>query len=372
MSKVNPAVTGAWLEYHDPGDRQFLKIGDLTLESGQVLPDVTIAYQSWGKLNSAGDNAILVNHALTGWADVNGWWPQMVGPGLPFDTNKFYVVCPNIIGGCQGSTGPSSLAPDGKRWGSRFPSLTIRDMVAAELAFTKKIGVSKYQLSVGPSLGGMRSLEWAIEHPNLIGAICTIGSSAVATGDQIGTATIQIRAIKSDPHFNNGDYYEQDIGPIEGMGIARRIAHLTYRTESEMDVRFGRELQGDDTGRYAVESYLDHQAKKLQNRFDANTYIVLTDAMNSHDVGRDRGGVEAALKTIEVPVVVVSIDTDRLFPPRLQVEISELTPTALPVKTISSPFGHDGFLIEVESVGAIIRKTIEIGRKTRATVAVPS
>ena len=360
MSGVNPAVTGAWLEYHDPGARQFIKIGDLTLESGQALPDVVIAYQSWGKLNSAGDNAILVNHALTGWADVNGWWPRMVGSGLPFDSDKYFVVCPNVIGGCQGSTGPSSIAADGKRWGSRFPVLTIRDMVAAELAFTKKIGVNKYQLSVGPSLGGMRSLEWAIDHPQLIGAICTIGSSAVATGDQIGAASIQLRAIKSDPNFNNGDYYQQSIGPIEGMGIARRIAHLTYRTESEMDVRFGRELQGDETGRYAVESYLDHQAEKLAKRFDANTYISLTEAMNSHDVGRDRGGVAAALAKIKVPIHVVSIDTDRLFPPRLQQEIKELAPDVTTLHTIASPFGHDGFLIEVESVGDVIRNTLNL------------
>ncbi len=360
MSVVNPAVTGAWLEYHDPGARQFIKIGDLTLESGQLLPDVVIAYQSWGKLNAAGDNAILVNHALTGWADVNGWWPQMVGSGLPFDSDKYFVVCPNVIGGCQGSTGPSSIAADGQRWGSRFPLLTIRDMVAAELAFTKKIGVNKYQLSVGPSLGGMRSLEWAIDYPQLIGAICTIGSSAVATGDQIGAASIQLRAIKSDPNFNNGDYYQQSVGPIEGMGIARRIAHLTYRTESEMDVRFGRELQGDETGRYAVESYLDHQAEKLAKRFDANTYISLTEAMNSHDVGRDRGGVAAALAKIKVPIHVVSIDTDRLFPPRLQQEIKELAPDVSTLHTIASPFGHDGFLIEVESVGDVIRNTLNL------------
>ena len=360
MSGVNPAVTGAWLESHDPGDRQFLKIGDLQLESGEVLADITIAYQSWGKLNSAGDNAILVNHALTGWADVDGWWPQMVGPGLPFDSDKYFIVCPNVIGGCQGSTGPSSIAADGKRWGSRFPAVTIRDMVAAELAFTKKIGVKKYQLAVGPSLGGMRSLEWAITYPELVSAICTIGSCAVATGDQIGTASIQIRAIKSDPNFNNGDYYEQNVGPIEGMGIARRIAHLTYRTESEMDVRFGRELQGDETGRYAVESYLDHQAQKLAKRFDANTYISLTSAMASHDVGRDRGGVVAALESIKIPAVVVSIDTDRLFPPRLQVEISELVPTAEPPIVISSEFGHDGFLVESEAMGAAIRHALHV------------
>jgi homoserine O-acetyltransferase len=358
MNESDCPVTGAWLEGQDPGDRQFIKIGDLTLESGEVLPDITIAYQTWGELNATGTNAILVNHALTGWSDVPGWWPSIVGPGLPLDSNKYFVICPNVIGGCQGSTGPSSLAPDGKRWGSRFPVLTIRDMVAAELRLTDLLGITRYELSVGPSLGGMRSLEWAIDHPERVTAICTIGSSAVATGDQIGGASIQIRAIKSDPYFNGGDYYEQERGPDSGMGIARRIAHLTYRTESEMDVRFGRELQGDETGRYAVESYLDHQAAKLARRFDANTYIVLTEAMNSHDVGRGRGGVAAALGGITVPVSVVSIDTDRLFPVRLQEEIVELTPTALPLETIFSPFGHDGFLIEVDSMGELLRKAL--------------
>jgi len=355
------ATTGAWLEFHEPGERKFLSIGSLTLENGEVLANVTIAYQSWGTLNENRDNAILVNHALTGWSDVPGWWPSMVGPGLPFDTDEYFVVCPNVIGGCQGSTGPSSLAIDGKRYGSRFPTITIRDMVEAEVAFTNLLGIKKYRLSVGPSLGGMRSLEWAIQYPERVGAICTIGSSAVATGDQIGTASIQIRAIKSDPHFYGGDYYEKERGPIEGMGIARRIAHLTYRTESEMDVRFGRQLQGDDTGRYAVESYLDHQAQKLAQRFDANTYIALTEAMNSHDIGRDRGGVQAALASITVPVIVVSIDTDRLFPPRLQEEIADLVPNAHALVTISSPFGHDGFLVEVEAVGDVIRRALTLG-----------
>ena len=354
------SVTGAWLEDHEPGDRRFLKIGDIALESGETLQDITIAYQSWGQLNENKDNAILVNHAMTGWSDVPGWWPSMVGPGLPFDTDKYFVVCPNVIGGCQGSTGPSSIAPNGKRYGSRFPSITIRDMVAAEIKFSDALGINKYRLAVGPSLGGMRALEWAVQFPDRVGAICTIGSSAVATGDQIGTASIQIRAIKSDPNFNNGDYYELERGPIDGMGIARRIAHLTYRTEAEMDIRFGRELQGDDTGRYAVESYLDHQADKLTHRFDANTYISLTEAMISHDIGRGRGGVAAALESIMIPVVAVSIDTDRLFPVRLQAEIADFAPLAAPLVTISSPFGHDGFLVEVESVGNVIRQALKL------------
>ena len=358
--KANFDVTGAWLEGDDPGDRKFIKIGDLLLENGETLPDITIAYQSWGTLNAQKSNAILVNHAMTGWSDVPGWWPQMVGPGLPFDTDKYFVLCPNVIGGCQGSTGPASIAPDGKRYGSRFPIVTIRDMVNAEIAFSDALGIDKYLLAVGPSLGGMRSLEWAVQLPERVSAICTIGSSAVATGDQIGTFSVQIQAIKSDPYFNGGDYYEQERGPVDGMGIARRIAHLTYRTESEMDVRFGRQLQGDETGRYAVQSYLDHQANKLAKRFDANTYIAFTDAMNSHDIGRERGGVVKALASVKVPVVVVSIDTDRLFVPRLQVEISELVPTAEPPIVISSEFGHDGFLVESEAMGAAIRHALHV------------
>ena len=366
MDNCNCHITGAWLESHDPGERQFKKIGDLELESGEILKDITIAYQSWGKLNADKSNAILVNHALTGWSDVPGWWPSIIGPGLPLDTDQYFIICPNVIGGCQGSTGPSSISPDGKRWGSRFPTLTIRDMVQGELALTDALGIPFYLLAVGPSLGGMRALEWAVQYPDRVRAICTIGSSAVATGDQIGSASIQIRAIKADPNYNNGDYYEQANGPVEGMGIARRIAHLTYRTEYEMDLRFGRELQGDETGRFAVESYLDHQANKLAKRFDANTYIALSEAMNSHDIGRDRGGVVEALSTIQIPVVVVSIDTDRLFPPRLQEEIVEFTPTALPLVTITSPFGHDGFLIEVESVGNVLRDALAAGKARSA------
>ena len=161
-----PHVTGAWLEGEDPGDRKFIKVGDIALESGDVLPDVTIAYQSWGNLNSNKDNAILVNHAWTGWSDVESWWPNQVGPGKPLDTDKYFVVCPNVIGGCQGSTGPASKHPDGNFYGSRFPSLTIRDMVTAELAFTDALGIQKYVLSCGPSLGGMRSLEWRCNFQN--------------------------------------------------------------------------------------------------------------------------------------------------------------------------------------------------------------
>lgn len=352
-------ITGAWLESHEPGERKFITLADLPLESGDFLNEPTIAYQSWGRLNADKSNAILINHALTGWSDVPAWWPKMVGPGLAFDTDRFFIICPNVIGGCQGSTGPSSLAPDGRRFGSRFSTVTIRDMVLAEKKVAEHFGIERFLLAAGPSLGGMRALEWAITYPDAVAGICVIGSTAIATGDQIGTASIQIRAIKSDPHFFGGDYYERDRGPIEGLGIARRIAHLTYRTEMEMDLRFGALGQEDGSGRFQVASYLDHQAQKLQKRFDANTYIHLTEAMNTHDVGRGRGGVGAALSRIKAETTVVAIDTDRLFPPRLQREIVESTPTARALEVISSPFGHDGFLIEVERVGEIVRQALD-------------
>ncbi|MFM1906054.1 MAG: hypothetical protein RIT32_850 [Actinomycetota bacterium] len=357
---ISKKVTGAWLETDDPGDRKFVKIGDLQLESGEIVPDVKIAYQTFGELNSARSNAIFINHAMTGWSDAAAWWPGLIGPGKAFDTDKYFVVCPNVVGGCQGSTGPASISPDGKRWGSRFPMLNIRDMVKAEFLFNDAIGIEKYLLTTGPSLGGMRALEWGISHPDRVAAILSIGSAAAASGDQIGTHTIQIKAIEADPNFNGGDYYEQEIGPVTGMAIARQIAHLSYRTEIEMAERFGSTLQDDGTGRYAVISYLDHQAEKLQQRFDANTYIRLTAAMNSHDVGKDRGGVAAVLQNIKVPVVVAAIDTDRLFPPRLQQEIVDLTPTAQPLEVINSPYGHDGFLIETAAVSEIVRKTLKL------------
>ncbi|MBM3690936.1 MAG: homoserine O-acetyltransferase [Actinobacteria bacterium] len=354
------SVTGAWLETHPAEQRKFVQIGDVVLESGEVIPEVVIAYQTFGELNSKRSNAVFINHAMTGWSDAPAWWPGLIGPGKAFDTEKYFVVCANVIGGCQGSTGPSTVAPDGKRWGSRFPTVTIRDMVQAEFKFSDAIGIDKYLITTGPSLGGMRALEWAVSYSDRVGAICTIGSSAVASGDQIGTHSIQIQAIKSDPNFNNGDYFDQTQGPVAGMAIARQIAHLTYRTEYEMAVRFGSKLQDDGTGRFAVVSYLNHQAEKLQNRFDANTYIKFTEAMNSHDIGRDRGGIEKALSQIEIPVVVASIDTDRLFPPRLQQEIVDLTPTAQPLEMITSPYGHDGFLIETQAVGEIIKKTLAL------------
>lgn len=366
---------GAWRVGDPVGRRQFVEIGDLELERGGVLTDVRIAYETWGRLNEAGDNVILVEHALTGDSHVvgeagpghasPGWWNSLVGEGGPVDPDEWFVIASNVLGGCQGSTGPSSPDPDGQPWGSRFPYVTVRDQVAAERLLLGQLGITRVAAVVGGSMGGMRAIEWAVTHPGDVDRCIVLASTPRATADQIAWCQPQLLAIRHDPAFAGGDYYSTDRRPDTGLGLARRIAHITYRTESELDERFGRApqlgedpLRAGDRGRFAVESYLDHHAGKLARRFDANSYVVLTEAMNSHDVGRDRGGVEAALRRVTADCTIVSVDTDRLYPPRL----SDQMHAALPVSRrahIVSDFGHDGFLIEEDQVGRIIRDALE-------------
>ena len=365
-----PPATGAWREGDAVGDRSFASVGALTTESGAVLPDVRVAYETWGTLDAEAGNAIYICHALTGDSHVtgeagpghatSGWWEGLVGPGRPLDTNTWFVVCANVLGGCQGTTGPSSVAPDGREWGSRFPVVSVADMVEVERRLADHLGIQSWALMLGPSLGGMRVLEWMIEYPERVRAGLVLGSTAAVTADELGTHAVQIAAIQADPRFLEGDYYAADPGegPHIGMGLARRIAHLTYRSETELDERFGRSPQGAEDpyngGRFAVESYLDHHADKLARRFDANTYIALTRAMSLFDVGRNRGGVPAALARITAPLTVVGIDSDRLFPLRLQQQLVDLTPGCDELHILRSPYGHDGFLVEEEQVGAFV------------------
>ncbi|MDP4825016.1 MAG: homoserine O-acetyltransferase [Candidatus Nanopelagicales bacterium] len=360
------------------GNRQFLDVGSLDLQSGGHLPAIRVAYETWGSLNADGSNAVYVCHALTGDSHVTGsagsghliggWWDQLVGPGAPLDTDEWFVVCANVLGGCQGTTGPMSLAPDGRAWGSRFPVVTVADMVEVEVRLADALGIPSWALILGPSLGGMRVLEWMVGHRQRVRAGLLLGTTAAVSGDQIGTHHTQIAAIESDPAFRGGDYYDapDGDGPHRGLGIARRIAHLTYRTESELDLRFGRAHQTEEHpingGRYAVESYLDHHADKLSRRFDANTYITLTRAMSLFDLGEGRGGTQSALATIDQPLIVVGIDTDRLFPLRQQRIIAEQAPGALDLRILSSPYGHDGFLVEDEQVGAFIGEALRASR----------
>lgn len=369
-----PPASAAWREGDDPGHRHFADVGPLALELGGELPDVRVAYETYGTLDDDRSNAVLVLHALTGDSHLAGpagaahptpgWWDQLLAPGAPLDPSHWFVVAPNVLGGCQGTTGPASLAPDGRAWGSRFPRITVRDQVEVERRLTEVLGIESWAAVIGGSMGGMRSLEWAVTHPGRLRAALVVAVGAAATADQIGTQTAQIHAITADPRWRQGDYHDAPPGdgPHVGMGVARRIAHLTYRTESELDVRFGRDAQaGEDPladGRYAVQSYLDHHADKLARRFDAGSYVALTDAMTTYDVGRGRGGVAAALSGVRVPVVVGGVDSDRLYPLRLQRELVDLIPTADRLHVIGSPYGHDGFLLETDAVAALVRRAL--------------
>jgi homoserine O-acetyltransferase len=364
------------------GERRFVDVGDIVTESGAVIPQVRVAYETWGTLNSDRSNAVYICHALTGDSHVagsagpghrtGGWWHGLVGPGCAVDTDEWFVVCANVLGGCQGTTGPSSLAPDGQPWGSRFPVITVPDMVEVELRLTDVLGIPSWALMLGPSLGGMRVLEWMARHPDRVRGGLVLGSTAAVSADQIGTHAVQIDAILADPAYRGGDFYDavDGEGPHAGMGLARRIAHLTYRCETELGQRFGRDAQEDedpyDGGRFAVESYLDHHADKLARRFDANTYVALTRAMSLFDLGRDRGGVAAALGAIDAPLTVVGIDSDRLFPVRLQQEIVDLAPGADRLHLLLSPYGHDGFLVEDEQVGVFVAHALHRVRRSDA------
>lgn len=360
-----------------PGGRLgSIDIGSLALESGASLPNVTVAVQRWGELSPARDNVVLVEHALTGDSHVTGppdddhalpgWWNGMVGSGAPLDTDEWCVVATNVLGGCGGTTGPSSLTVDGTPYGSRFPEISIRDQVAAEAAVADALGIERLAAVVGGSMGGMRTLEWIVGHPERVGAALVLAVGARATADQIGTQTTQIEAIVADPDWQGGNYHGTGRSPKAGLSIARRIAHLTYRTESELDLRFSNSPQGDEDpwqgGRYAIESYLQHQAAKLSGRFDASTYVLLSEAMNRHDIGRGRGGVDAALALATVPTIVGGVDSDRLYPLRQQKEIARGLPQCQGLEVIQSRDGHDGFLTEADAVSRLLGETMAHAR----------
>jgi homoserine O-acetyltransferase len=403
-----PPATGAWRPGDPPGHRQFVTLfdgpdGPLRLELGGTLSPVVVAYETWGELDRSKSNAVLIAHALTGDSHAAGpagpghrypgWWDHSIGPGKDIDTNRWLVVCPNVLGGCQGTTGPSSPAADGRPYGSRFPTITIRDQVAVEVALADALGIERWAAVVGGSMGGMRALEWAAGYPERLERAVVVACGAAASAEEIGLCSVQNEAIRADPAFRGGDYYDAapGEGPHRGMGIARRIGHLSYRSEPELNTRFGRTPQpGEDPlagarteratdgpsapeagsgpgghGRYAVESYLDHHADKLARRFDAGSYVVLSEAMNHHDVGRGRGGLAAALGSVRCKVSVAGIDSDRLYPLRLQQELVERLPGRPELTVISSMYGHDSFLIESEAVGRFIRAALEDHRDNR-------
>ncbi len=365
----------AWREGDTVGRRQFVDVGAMDLETGGHLPQVRLAYETWGTLSPARDNAVLVLHALTGDSHASGpagpghvtagWWDTLIGPGRPIDTDRYFVVAPNVLGGCQGSTGPASPAPDGRPWGSRFPFVTIRDQVTAETSLADQLGIDAWAVVIGGSMGGMRALEWAAMAPERVRTVVPVATTAQSTGDQIAWAHAQLAAVRADPAWHGGDYHDvaDGRGPVAGLGVARQIAHTTYRSALELDVRFGRRAQDDEQplgggGRFAVQSYLDHHAEKLVGRFDPGSYVVLTEAILSHDLGRGRGGVEAALAAVTARALVVAVDTDRLYLPSESAQIAEAIPGAR-LATVRSDYGHDGFLIEVDQVGALVRGVLD-------------
>ena len=467
-----PATSPAAGNAAPDGTVQYLSVGALELESGAVLPEVVLAYETWGTLNADASNAVLIEHALTGDTHVTrgaggepGWWEQLAGPGAPVDTDRYFVVSINILGGCYGSTGPSTPAPDGRPWGSRFPLVTLRDSTAAEARLADALGIHRWHAVLGGSLGGARALEWAVSYPERVRRCAVIAVGAYSTAEQIAFAQAQTLAIRQDPRFNGGDYYGgpepheglalarriahityrsaaelegrfgrtgQDgetplaPGPLSGRGryqvesylervrrcaviavgaystaeqiafaqaqtlairqdprfnggdyyggpephdglaLARRIAHITYRSAAELEGRFGRAGQDGETplaagplsgrGRYQVESYLDHQGNKLVQRFDANSYIAITEALMSHDVARGRGSLQQALAGATAEFFIAAVDSDRLYFPEQSRELAAALPGEVPVHVISAPIGHDGFLTEIGQLGGVLRE----------------
>jgi len=375
-----PPATGAWRDGDPVGDRSFVGLGALDLERGGHLPSVRVAFETWGTLNATASNAVLVLHALTGDSHVTGeprpghptagWWSGNVGPGKAIDTDRWFVVAPNMLGGCQGTTGPASHSPFGREWAADFPFVTIRDQVAAQAAFSDAIGIDRWAAVIGGSMGGMQALEWAVGYPERLERVAVLAAPPTARADQIALNSVQVEAVRIDPAFADGDYYEaaDGDGPHRGLALARRMALLNYRSPGELNDRFARSWQSGITplgggGRYAVESYLDFHGNKFTRRFDANSYITLVEAMSSHDIGRDRGGVVAALDRVDAKALVLGIDSDRLFPVGNQLFIARHVRNNIDgddAVVIGSDFGHDGFLIEDAVVGSHLTRLLEL------------
>ena len=384
-----PPASGAWHPGDPPGGRRFLSLAvdrPLALEGGGTLRDVSLAYETWGQLDADGGNALLICHAWTGDSHVtgpaghghptSGWWEGAVGPGLAIDTERWFVVCANVVGGCQGSTGPASIdLATGRPYGSRFPVVSIRDMVRTQASLADHLGVRQWCSVIGGSMGGMQVLEWAVTYPQRVRSIVPIATCAQATAQQIAWGAIGRRAVRLDPRWRGGDYYDAEPGdgPTEGLAIARMVAQVTFRSDDVFTDRFGRQLADAGEGfslwqRFEVERYLDHHGDKLVRRFDANSYLVIGKAMDLHDIGRGRGGLEPAMARVKVPTLTMGISSDVLYPTYQQRQIHELlwrqgTPSEY--VEIESPHGHDGFLLDLDQVGPALARFLDDMEKTR-------
>jgi len=386
MTRHDYPATGAWFPGMPVGGRKFADFPHdrpFALDGGKVLSSVSIAYESWGTLNEDATNAILICHAWTGDSHVSGaaeegnptpgWWEGVVGPGKAIDTNKWFVVCSNVIGGCQGSTGPATAHPeDGQLYGSRFPVITVRDMVRAQVRLTDMLGIRKWHSVVSGSMGGMQVLEWAVTFPDRVKTIIPIATCAQATAQQIAWGAIGRRAIRLDPKWRNGEYYDAATGegPWEGLAIARMLSQVTFRSDNVFNERFGRalvDMDADYNGlglwdRFEVEGYLDHHGDRLIRRFDTNSYLIIGKAMDLHDIARGRGTLDTAMSRIKAPTLVLGISSDILYPTYQQKQIhSMLTEKGVDSTyvEIDSPHGHDAFLINFDQVGAPIKSFLE-------------
>ncbi len=347
--------------------------GPFTLESGAVLPGVTIAYETYGKLNREKSNAILICHALSGDAHVAGfhegdnkpgWWDAVIGPGKAFDTDRYYVICSNVLGGCKGSIGPSSLNPSTNTpYGAAFPVITIRDMVNAQKLLLDHLGIPELYAVAGGSMGGMQVLQWTVSYPDIIKKAIVIATTGYSTPQQIAFNEVGRKAIIADPDWNNGDYYGKRL-PTHGLALARMVGHITYLSDESMHTKFGRALQGKDqvgfdfSTEFAVESYLHHQGDTFTKRFDANSYLYITKAIDYFDLTKD-GSLATGLSAAKAAFLVISVSSDWLYPPYQSQEIvTALTANEREVQycEIHSNYGHDAFLLESGQINYLITR----------------
>lgn len=357
---------------------QFMTLkDDFSFESGRVLSSVSIAYETYGRLNEAKDNAILVCHALTGSAHAAGlnradeqkpgWWDAMIGPGKAFDTNKYFVICSNFLGSCFGTTGPSSVDPaTGKRYGLRFPVVTIRDMVRLQKRLVDHLGIKQLFCVAGGSMGGMQALEWGATYPDMMKNIIPIATSTAVTPMAIAFNAIAKFSIVNDPKWNGGDYYGNDI-PADGLAIARMAGHITYLSDQAFHNKFGRRyatFEGiyDFKGMFEVENYLRYNGYKFTETFDANTYLYVLKAMDIFDLSYGRGDLADALALVKTRSLFLTFTSDFLFPSYQTEEIVRiLTEQGKEAcwHNIQSDYGHDAFLLEFETQTGLIKDFLE-------------
>lgn len=346
--------------------RQVARIEALPLSGGGVLAPVEITYETWGALTPERDNAILVLHALSGDSHVTsdpqdssspeGWWGDFVGPGRAIDTDRYFVICSNVVGGCSGSTGPSSIDPStGKPYALDFPMVTIEDMVDAQLALVESLGIPKLLGVVGGSLGGMQALSWASRHPDRVGTCLAVATTWGISAQSIGFNEVGRRAILADPRFDGGRYVP-DAAPADGLAIARMIGHITYLSDESMSRKFGRRLRGNERlygfgTDFEVESYLTYQGSKFVDRFDANSYLYLTKAMDYFSLAPDRAGLTEVFQGSPVRFLLLSFSSDWLFPTYQTRDLADALSAAgaeVTFSEIESGYGHDAFLLEVD------------------------